>query len=151
MPNLEQQTEILKEKMQEGREFFAQYMVIFTLYLGVNAVLLKFSFDSGRSTELTKMLSVFGVLLSLVLMQTYFLVIAYRTQLKKDIEGLQEDVGLSRKMESTLLPIRDATIGFSSFSLCLLCAWAFIFFNPDFAKKIPGEKPPAAETDKIGG
>ncbi len=53
--------ELLKEKSQEIRDFFAHYLKAITIYVAITGALLKFSLDKNSTPELKAILSIFGI------------------------------------------------------------------------------------------
>ena len=55
---------LLREKMQDARTFFGQYLTILSLYVAINGALLKFALDAEKTLELTTALATFGIFLA---------------------------------------------------------------------------------------
>ncbi len=139
---------LLEQKLQEGRAFMKYILTAFMFYIGINGALLKFAFDKDADKGTRVPFCVGGILISLlniaVCVITTFVIIE---NLKSDILNLNEQLG-KPLIDEQLLYLSQASGMKFFFSLIVLSGWGFILWKE--LRKINGKLLEDSKKEGVG-
>jgi len=118
------QRELLKEKLTEGRTILTIIVTSFSIFLAVNAILLKFGFDSNVNGLAKPVMFIAGLLTSLIYLVACLFMWLIRKSMLKDLILINKmSDTLDFPMHSQLTPLKFVTITITLWTSTAILGW----------------------------
>ncbi len=120
--------ELFKTKHSEAMGLLPRYIQTFVIFLGINGVLLKYTFDIKSTYELKLVISLVGIGSCILLIFAATLGEMVRRKLKEDLNKLLDELNSPLNPEN-LAPLKFGVISVILFALVAFIGWIYILFK----------------------
>ncbi|MDH3604460.1 MAG: helix-turn-helix domain-containing protein [Candidatus Tectomicrobia bacterium] len=126
--NKELLSDLLKYKIEEGRELLGHYLRAFAIFVTITAVLIKFAFDKNSTELMRQALTGTGLVLSVMGFAVYAFGKIVRHAVCIEAEKLSNTLGVG-DFRPMLLPVKYVGIVVLLASILGTIGWGLVFWN----------------------